>query len=116
MARDDPKFIVRLPSELKERLQDAAREGKRSMNAEIVERLQGSFADVIAVGVPRGRPLTEAQAVAIAEAAASKAVDAITDKIFAIAASEGTRRDKALRAAEVINTMLPATPAPPEKP
>lgn len=44
MARDDPKFIVRMPAELKSRLEAVARANGRSTNAEVVQRLQASFA------------------------------------------------------------------------
>lgn len=43
MARDDPKFIVRLPPDLKDRIEAEARAKKRSMNAEMVARLAASF-------------------------------------------------------------------------
>lgn len=43
MARTDPQTNIRLPLELKERLGVAARANKRTMNAEIVQRLEASF-------------------------------------------------------------------------
>lgn len=43
MARDDPKFIVRLPDGMRDRIAEAARANGRSMNAEIVHRLEQSF-------------------------------------------------------------------------
>jgi len=39
----DPQYKLRLPAELKERIERAALENKRSMNAEIVHRLEESF-------------------------------------------------------------------------
>lgn len=39
----DPQYKLRLPAELKERIERAALENKRSMNAEIVARLEASF-------------------------------------------------------------------------
>lgn len=43
MARDDPQMNVRLPSDLKDRIERSARNNNRSMNAEIVTRLEESF-------------------------------------------------------------------------
>ena len=45
MAADDPMMRVRLPPELKARLVEAARSNNRSINAEIVQRLEVSFAE-----------------------------------------------------------------------
>lgn len=56
MAADDPKFIVRMPSDLKARVVEAARANGRSINAEIVYRLEQSVA-------PTENALTAAQAV-----------------------------------------------------
>lgn len=47
MARIDPKFMLRLPADLKERIMDSSVENKRSLNAEIVARLEASFAEPI---------------------------------------------------------------------
>jgi hypothetical protein len=43
MARNDPQVNLRLPAELKERIDAAAVGSNRSMNAEVVARLQASF-------------------------------------------------------------------------
>ncbi|KFL28189.1 hypothetical protein JP74_02995 [Devosia sp. 17-2-E-8] len=40
--RTDPQFKLRLPPELKASLEDAARRNNRSINAEIVNRLEAS--------------------------------------------------------------------------
>jgi len=45
MARTDPQFNVRMPADLKEKIEEAAKENGRSMNAEIVYRLQQSLDD-----------------------------------------------------------------------
>lgn len=42
MARDDPHFRLRLPAELKEAIEQEARNSGRSINAEIVFRLEQS--------------------------------------------------------------------------
>lgn len=44
MARRDPQFNVRIPAELKQAIEEAAKENNRSINSEIVYRLQQSFA------------------------------------------------------------------------
>jgi predicted DNA-binding protein len=46
MARTDPQTNIRLPLGLKERLGAAARANTRTMNAEIVNRLEASFSPV----------------------------------------------------------------------
>jgi hypothetical protein len=43
MARDDPQFSLRLPQDLKNRIDAAASANKRSLNAELVARLEESF-------------------------------------------------------------------------
>lgn len=43
MARSDPQVNLRISAELKERIEAAAAKSKRSMNAEIAERLERSF-------------------------------------------------------------------------
>lgn len=43
MSREDPQFKLRLPPELKARIDQAATENHRSINAEIVARLEQSF-------------------------------------------------------------------------
>ncbi|MFM0059210.1 Arc family DNA-binding protein [Paraburkholderia phytofirmans] len=45
MTREDPQMKLRLPHELKEVLGEAAIANNRSLNAEVVSRLQESFAD-----------------------------------------------------------------------
>ena len=39
----DPQYKLRLPADLKLRIEAAARENNRSMNAEIIQRLEYSF-------------------------------------------------------------------------
>ena len=59
-ARDQYRFLLRLPQELKEPLRDAAEQSGRSLNAEIVARLEES----VAVAPPRRPRLVRAGAVA----------------------------------------------------
>jgi predicted DNA-binding protein len=43
MSREDPQLRIRLPIELKEKIEESAKTNSRSMNAEIVQRLDISF-------------------------------------------------------------------------
>lgn len=43
MTREDPQMKLRLPPDLKDRLTGAAAANNRSLNAEVVSRLQESF-------------------------------------------------------------------------
>lgn len=45
MAADDPHFRLRVSADLKAKVEEAARANNRSMNAEIVARLERSFLD-----------------------------------------------------------------------
>ena len=46
MARNDPQVNLRMPADLKDRLDAAAEENKRSLTAEVVARLEESFGDI----------------------------------------------------------------------
>lgn len=43
MSREDPQMKIRLPADLKDQIEAAAKDSGRSMNAEIVARLEQSF-------------------------------------------------------------------------
>ncbi|WP_318392399.1 Arc family DNA-binding protein [Enterobacter sp.] len=43
MSREDPQLRIRLPAELKEKIEQSAKVNNRSMNAEIVTRLNLSY-------------------------------------------------------------------------
>jgi len=43
MSREDPQLRIRLPIDLKEKIEESAKSNSRSMNAEIVQRLDSSF-------------------------------------------------------------------------
>lgn len=45
MGREDPQLKLRLSEQMKERITDEARSNGRSVNAEIVSRLEQSFSD-----------------------------------------------------------------------
>lgn len=49
MARDDDRFIIRLPGDMRPRLKAIAFSNGRSMNAEIVHRLHQSFTTATAL-------------------------------------------------------------------
>lgn len=49
MSREDSQFKLRMPAELREKIEESAKEAKRSLNAEIVARLEESFR----ISVPR---------------------------------------------------------------
>jgi hypothetical protein len=65
MTRADPQLKLRLPLELKERIEHEAATNKRSMNAEIVARLQESLS-------PARRTATLEDAIKIFQAEAEK--------------------------------------------
>ena len=44
MSRTDPQFKLRVPPELRLQIEQAAHAARRSMNAELVIRLEASFA------------------------------------------------------------------------
>lgn len=44
MKQTDPQFKLRIPANLKTEIEDAAKQNKRSVTAEILSRLQESFA------------------------------------------------------------------------
>ncbi|WP_079202653.1 Arc family DNA-binding protein [Pseudomonas sp. CC6-YY-74] len=44
MSRTDPQFKLRMPTELHAQLEQIAKEARRSLNAEIVLRLEATFA------------------------------------------------------------------------
>ncbi len=52
MSRTDPQMSIRLPGDLKPRLVRAAQANGRTINAEIVSRLQRSFVDAPSEALP----------------------------------------------------------------
>lgn len=52
MSREDPQMKIRLPSDLKDQIEASAKAAGRSMNAEIVARLQASFPDSLNISLP----------------------------------------------------------------
>lgn len=46
MSRADPQFKLRMPAALRGQVEQSAKAARRSLNAEIVSRLQSSFGQV----------------------------------------------------------------------
>lgn len=46
MSREDPQFKLRMTEDLKAKVEEAAKANNRSMNAELLARLEASFASV----------------------------------------------------------------------
>ncbi|MBV7417901.1 Arc family DNA-binding protein [Comamonas sp. CMM03] len=73
MSREDPQMKIRLPADLKDQIEAASKQSGRSMNAEIVARLEGSFnaSSVARESVPR---ILETLEDALGQAALEKGV------------------------------------------
>lgn len=52
MARDDLHFRLRIPEELKKKVEEAASKNQRSMTAEIIDRLEHSFKEWPRISLP----------------------------------------------------------------
>ncbi|EMP6173047.1 Arc family DNA-binding protein [Citrobacter amalonaticus] len=74
MSREDPQLRIRLPIELKEKIEDSAKANNRSMNAEIVQKLDGSFL----AEVPEDEVISAEEAIQIV----SRARDELSAIIF----------------------------------
>ena len=59
MSREDSQFKLRMPLDLREKIEGAAREAKRSLNAEIIARLEDSVFE--AMPVPELLPASRAK-------------------------------------------------------
>lgn len=46
MSRTDAQFKLRMPAALRAQVEQAAKDARRSLNAEIILRLEASFAEV----------------------------------------------------------------------
>lgn len=58
MSRTDPQFKLRLPIELKERIEEKAKKNKRSINAELVDCLEKHYEASSDEVLPLSSPLT----------------------------------------------------------
>lgn len=57
--RDSDKFVLRLPDGMRERIAEEAKKNSRSMNSEIVARLEVSLSGRVAGGEPIADATTE---------------------------------------------------------
>lgn len=64
MAREDPEVRLRLATALKDRIAEAAKANNRSMNSEVVARLEGSFSTEAQVTIVPGNHDVSIHAVA----------------------------------------------------
>lgn len=55
MSREDPQFKIRMPAALRDRIAEAASASNRTMNAEVLARLEQSFRGEFADTTPAGR-------------------------------------------------------------
>ncbi|WP_279047206.1 Arc family DNA-binding protein [Cedecea davisae] len=79
MSREDPQLRIRLPSELKGKIEDAAKTSGRSMNAEIVQRLDASFS----VEIPTDKQISAKEALSIIQKAKEELSRIIFKRTFA---------------------------------
>lgn len=80
MSREDPQFRIRLPAELKEKIEDSAKGNNRSLNAEIVFRLDASFLDQL----PEDALLTAADALLVVARAKEELSETIFKRTFSV--------------------------------
>lgn len=90
MSREDPQMKIRLPADLKDQIEAVAKQSGRSMNAEIVARLEGSF-DATAGGVDAEAFIKELEFVRHAYAQQVKSLSFGQELLanFLLAAAEG---------------------------
>jgi predicted DNA-binding protein len=79
MSREDPQLRIRLPAELKQKIEDFSKANGRSMNAEIVKRLEASFLGEI----PEDEVISASQALQIASIAKDEISNIIFKRTFA---------------------------------
>lgn len=81
MSREDPQFKLRMPSDLRAQAEDAAKASGRSLNAELVARLEASFLALSAteklIPAKRARELASMARVRIPEEVRNRALVAI---------------------------------------
>lgn len=59
-SRHEDKFMVRMPEGMRDRIQEAAKDNNRSMNAEVVARLDASFSSAQLLNKPTAERLIAA--------------------------------------------------------
>ncbi|WP_241575029.1 Arc family DNA-binding protein [Rosenbergiella nectarea] len=78
MSREDPQLRIRLPTDLKEKIEKSAKQNSRSMNSEIVNRIESTFFNHASPDVL----LTAKQVVDIAKSAQKELSDIIFRRTF----------------------------------
>ncbi|WP_321899126.1 Arc family DNA-binding protein [Paraburkholderia heleia] len=78
MTREDPQMKLRLPVDLKDRLTALAEENGRSLNAEVVRRLEESLEGEL--GGKRTAPVDDRTLDLFAETVAGKVVQALDER------------------------------------
>lgn len=79
MSREDPQLRIRLPIELKEKIEISAKENNRSMNAEIVQRLERTYL----AELPEDEVLSAQDVINIAASAKDELSNIIFKRTFA---------------------------------
>lgn len=90
MTRADPQFKLRMPLELKEQIDKAAEENHRSINAEIVARLQSTFDEQRLYGHKLSSEITSEEAKELKKRV--EAVEAAMQKM--LGDPDGVRREQ----------------------
>jgi hypothetical protein len=97
MAREDPQLKLRLSAELKARVEEAAQHAGRSLNAEIVHRLERSFVVDEQLAIPLLETLADAIEKIISDRAGSKEAAKEQMKRATAIQDAAERREKAVR-------------------
>jgi predicted DNA-binding protein len=97
MAREDPQMKLRVPTELKARVEEAAQHAGRSLNAEIVHRLERSFVVDEQLAIPLLETLADAIEKIISDRAGSKEVAKEQMKRATAIQDAAEGREKAVR-------------------
>lgn len=93
MSREDPQLKIRLPLELKEKITESAAEYGRSINSEVVTRLEESFEKDDAAEFDKGFVL---QVIKNQESTISDLTDQIKHLKMSFDVLSGALRDKKL--------------------
>lgn len=82
-TRESDKFIVRLPDGMRDRIKAAAEANNRSMNAEIVARLEASFASFPPL------PVIDPESITAIMRQVSEAMEGLEERVRSLEASGG---------------------------
>jgi methionyl-tRNA synthetase len=109
MSREDPQFKLRLSDELRNRVANEARRNNRSMNAEIIARLEASFD-----GTPNIEPFIKAE-ISQQIAKYKEQVDASNQQLLQIIQAHAKNIELAVKASEALDQPKPHTKRTKEK-